>query len=140
MKRMWSKNELKQQADARVEALVEGGTLNNAKPIYCHPITLIGEGGAHHLTMLILNNIAEAFADFDALITHIRTWGLDTARIMSSGVFKESDNKIVIASYLMVTENTIRLVGNYADTGSTVSIDITANNFNTFYDAVNKIN
>lgn len=39
MRRMFSLEQLKGIADARVQALVEGGTLENAKPIYFHPLT-----------------------------------------------------------------------------------------------------
>ena len=38
MRRMFSLKQLEEIANARIEALVEGGTLENAKPIYWHGI------------------------------------------------------------------------------------------------------
>ena len=40
MKRMWSKNEILRMNDAQIRTLIESGTLDNAKPIYFHPLTL----------------------------------------------------------------------------------------------------
>ena len=61
MKRMWSKNELKQQTDARVQALVEGGTLDNAKPLYYHPIYAIDATVGVIFSCVIINNSPTAY-------------------------------------------------------------------------------
>ena len=63
MRRMYSLEQLKNIADQRVQALVEGGTLSNAKPIYWHTIYFQRGGTAETSTfgrifgtMIILNN------------------------------------------------------------------------------------
>ena len=63
MRRMYSLNQLEEIANARVKALVEGGTLSNAKPIYWHTIYFQRGGSAETSsfgrmfgTLLVLNN------------------------------------------------------------------------------------
>ena len=58
MRRMFSLKQIKEIADARVEALVEGGTLDNAKPIYWHGLEMLNSGSSNltYFTCHILNN------------------------------------------------------------------------------------
>ena len=59
MRRMFSENQIKELADERVETLVEGGTLDNAKPIYWHSCTLkrVAEGSLiYFIDFIIINN------------------------------------------------------------------------------------
>ena len=67
MRRMFSEKQIKDLADARVESLVEGGTLDNAKPIYWHTIKLIRSGveglSSYLIYLIILNNNPNAMTD-----------------------------------------------------------------------------
>lgn len=139
--------------DSRVEALVEGGTLDNAKPIYCHPILIRKSNLSLMLTCLIFNNSPTEFN-----LTTFKQWIDDTTnslpdnatlRIMISGSFV-ADNKLAIASYFYKLKSN----GQYGLGGQCVSENATAgeafvqsNIFNdvipsdsSFYDGVNKIN
>ena len=64
MRRMFSLKQLEEIADVRVKSLVEGGTLENAKPIYWHSCTLkritSGEPDAleYYYDFIIINNSA----------------------------------------------------------------------------------
>ena len=62
MRRMYSLNQLQELADSRVQALVEGGTLNNAKPIFWHNVQLKREATdsltGYVINFIILNNDA----------------------------------------------------------------------------------
>ena len=89
MKRMWSKKELNNIADSRVQALVEGGTLDNAKPIYCHPIywTVTDNSEDIQLTCLIFNNsetpfTVETFIDY---VLYLYSLVESRVSIMASG-------------------------------------------------------
>ena len=64
MRRMFSEKQIKELADERVETLVEGGTLDNAKPIYCHPISFTSINGTYTNTracLLLFNNDSTPF-------------------------------------------------------------------------------
>ena len=151
MRRMYSENQLEKLADSRVEALVEGGTLDNAKPIYCHPLTIRYDDGKLILTCLIFNNDATPFT-----MDTFKQWVDSTAnivsggilRVMVSGAFLNTDtNKLVIASYFYKINSTgnYGLFGQNTDT-SGVGYMQSATFGDLFpvstalYDGVNKIN
>ena len=139
MRRMFSEKQLKEMAQAETTALVEGGELENAKPIYCHPITLLGQSGNKtKLTMLIFNNTATAF-DRNSFKSYLA--GMPTARFMTSG-FYDDGVEVHVASYITAQSTTsISFLGYGLTTGDIDSINIATdiNDF-LFYDGVNKIN
>ena len=63
-KRMWTDREVRSMADKSAKIRIEAGLTENAKPIYCHPITIytasnITLGGSEYsflATALIFNN------------------------------------------------------------------------------------
>ena len=64
MRRMYSENQLKELVDSRVKALVEGGALENAKPIYWHSVTIsriTSETLDYYLDFIIINNDPNPF-------------------------------------------------------------------------------
>ena len=64
MRRMYSKEQLERIADSEVKKLVEGGTLDNAKSIYCHPISIDGkrsDNSVIHVSLLIFDNSNEEY-------------------------------------------------------------------------------
>lgn len=147
MKRMWSRNELKQQADARVQALVEGGTLDNAKPIYCHPLEIYASGKGV-LTALIFNNSSTPLDTWAKLISAIKSFNPNgECRLLVTGALADADNsKLVIGSEIYINnlvENApVVLIGVATDgtiytAGS--AFDIKAFEFSV-QDDVNKIN
>ena len=59
MRRMFSLKQLQEIADNRVKALVEGGTLSNAKPLYYHGIEVYKYESSvltYQLTFVIIDN------------------------------------------------------------------------------------
>lgn len=144
---MFSLKQLQEIADARIEALVEGGTLDNAKPIYCHPITIqsTGESLIFRITMLIFNNDSTPFTRtsfktwLDNLLTELGT----TVRVMISGAYNTGE-KIIIASHLSHESVGYFVNGINVSDGSQ---DFVGGEYSTlfpssvgFVDAVNKIN
>ena len=151
MRRMFSLKQLQELADSRVEALVEGGTLDNAKPIYCHPITIadntVGASQSGKLGCLIFNNdptpfTPATFIDFlDALYTQIG----GVVRIITTGGFTDNSNNVAVAAYMgKVGANSYYLSG-IKTTGDgevymTFSKEDLTSYIKYFYDGVNKIN
>ena len=133
--------------------LLADGDIENAKPIYCHPITIRNGDIGMTLTCLIFNNDDTPFtlATFkDWIDTVFEELPSDvTLRIMSSGYYKSTDGtKIGIASYIYKYHGTPNLYGifggNVADASA---VDVNNSTFDTvfpsgtlLYDGVNKIN
>lgn len=84
MKRMWSRNELKIIS----KEVIESGAVDNAKPIYCHPINIGIEDGSvqANMTMLIFNNDSTPFTfeTFNQWLSNLADL-ITNARIMVSG-------------------------------------------------------
>ena len=150
MRRMFSLKQLQEIADARVTSLVEGGQLDNAKPIYCHPITITHTEDAVQeatLTCLIFNNsptpfTKNTFADWiDALYEQVGA----TIRILISGGYV-SNSKLSIGAYMgKSASNPYFITGNFIDgSGESLLRFASKNDFTTyissFNDGVNKIN
>ena len=82
---MYSLNQLKEIADERVKALVEGGTLENAKPIYwhtCHFYKNVTTDYIYDLFFIILNNSSTSLTR-DDIFNLIRTSGFYAVAINS---------------------------------------------------------
>ncbi|MBO7731982.1 MAG: hypothetical protein J6S67_05500 [Methanobrevibacter sp.] len=135
MRKMFSLKQLEEIANARVESLVEGGTLENAQPIYFHPVTLTGTNT--RVSLIILNNSATPFTK-----TSLKQFmlNLSDARFLISGYFNK-DNVSYVTSYILIDSGEIKLTGlNLASNTDTVlTIDI-ENDFTSLNDGVNKIN
>ena len=146
MRRMFSLKQLQEIADNRVEALVEGGTLVNAKPIYCHPIYIERDtaGSELRITMLIFNNSATAFTKetFKTFLDDLYTAN-SNARLMASGAVHASGDVIVV-SFIRKYGDIYYITGVRVSDGVASSINST--NYDTLmtnvtlYDGVNKIN
>ena len=141
MRRMYSENQL----DSQIKEVIESGQVDNAKPIYIHPVQIdLSTTYAGKITMLIFNNDSTPFTKttfldyFDNLYTQVGS----TIRIMISGAFTKS-SLISIASYLVKSSTTYILVG-WALNGGENNITFTRNEFESnieiFNDGVNKIN
>ena len=149
-RRMFSEKQIgemaKNVADQEVEELVEGGTLDNAKPIYCHPIYLerTVSGKELRVTMLIFNNDATPFTleTFKTYLDDLYNANND-ARIMASGGAVENNNVIII-SFIRKYNNIYYITGIKTSGGTAYGISNSDYNIImanvTLYDGVNKIN
>ena len=125
--------------------LIEGGTIDNAKPIYCHPITIVDNTASkdRRLTCLIFNNDPTSF-DKAKFKDFLDSLGSVDGKIMLSGGFK-SGTTIAIASYLRYNGTLYYLVGTDVSNGEAFSVfnadfDEIFPSTCTFEDGVNKIN
>ena len=120
MRRMFSKNQITQIADQEVTSLVEGGTLENAKPIYQHTITILGNGsnpsgGTTRLALHIFDNSETAYTK-----TTILAKLKEIENCLATGLFDDINGSVkVIVSYLTkLTNDKIYALGNNLDDGS----------------------
>ena len=154
MRRMYSLKQLEEIANARVKSLVEGGTLDNAKPLYYHPLALFCRGTGDEtpfaLSFTILNNSPTPFTT----LTFIQ-WVKDLLdSIIESGgghVNLNTDGgygNIVSCAYIYVGKagDEYQCIpvgfdknGDYAE-GTPTSIDELFDGIDGFTDGVNKIN
>lgn len=86
------------------------------KKIYCHPITISNSTNVNiisKMTCLIFNNDPTPFTKttFRTYLDNLYNQIGDTVRIMTSGAFTDSNNKISIACYLAKTSSAYTLVG-----------------------------
>lgn len=126
-----------------VEALIEGGTIENAKPLYFHPIVLVIDTSAikASLYLMLINNDPEAYDTYTkvktALFSIVEGLG-ETARIGFTGGVYEGTQLFTPSHCDVTTSNVINLYGIYAD-GTRGFVNITQLTFQA-YDGVNKIN
>ena len=152
MRRMFSLEQLKGIADARVQALVEGGTLENAKPIYYHPIIIESaftpEDTGFVISLAIINNDPTPFT-FQSLIAWAEALEAeisDDVCLNASGYYKSDVYEVTSISYLLITsDKSWRIRGGLYNTLSPVNISFSKATFaalpiQNFYDGVNKIN
>lgn len=141
MKRMWSKNEVKNLS----KEVIESGQVDNAKPIYCHPIFISlnrsYDNNIIQLTALIFNNDNTPFTKetFIAWLKALWTTA-PTAKILTSGYFTTAplcclsnadDNDACYMKYAGTESIGSKAYLQYADLLLEAS---------TFEDGVNKIN
>ena len=152
MRRMFSLKQLEEIADTRIKALVEGGTLENAKPIYYHPIIiqsdLAPEDTGFVISLAIINNDPTPFT-FESLIAWAEALEAEIADdvcLNASGYYKSGVYEVTSISYLLITsDKSWRIRGGMYDTLKPVNISLNKATFaalpvQTFYDGVNKIN
>ena len=114
---MFSLKQLQEIADSEVQSLVEGGTLSNAKPIYCHPIRIFNTSSEnprkYRLTCLIFNNSPTAFTrqTFKQFLDNLYTQVGTNINIMVCGGYNDGTNLLVSASYLLVSSTSYTIVG-----------------------------
>ena len=80
---------------ASVQALIEGGTISNAKPLYFHPISIIKRGDSivYYLGFIILDNspTAYTFTTFKTFIDSLYT-AYGTTRMLATGYYDDVDS------------------------------------------------
>ena len=146
MRRMFSLEQIKGIANERIEALVEGGTLDNAKPVYCHPVNIGFKDASHEfmLTMLIFNNSATpfTFASFNTWLTNL-VQEITNVRILVSGYIILSGTMYPVSLFYAATAQRQIIVSPAAVSNLYDSFGINEWNEITptyFNDGVNKIN
>ena len=144
MRRMFSLKQLQEIADSEVKSLVEGGTLENAKPVYCHPVELY-KTATGTLCCLIFNNSSEQIDTWEKLKTAIHNFGgTQYNRLVCTGSLKDGDGNLIIGSEIIedVSSQSFALYGMQADGTSRLEtpLVITGYNWTSLTDGVNKIN
>ena len=139
MRRMYSLGQLEEVANARVKALVEGGTLENAKPIYYHGVELYNNVTGDLVECHILSNSPTQFTR-----TSLQQWleGITgEVRVMASGHVKVGNKYKPLIMLFKATNNALRLYYTNEDTGNAYSsVTSLTDAFTQITDAVNKIN
>lgn len=131
--------------DVATKEDIEGGTLENAKPLYFHPITIV-LAGQYAITMIIINNQSEAFTK----TTLIQYLSAETTRgrYMLNGSYYTSgeDGFYLSPSYVIYRNNDLYLYGidsngvTHSNAVNQIYFSNVLNNATTFEDEVNKIN
>ena len=143
---MFSLEQLKGIADARVQALVEGGTLDNAKPIYYHPIYFADQNWNAIMCVTILDNNPTAYtkSTFIAKVEELCDAGA-LIQVLQGGIRKQNtdnyDMPLLIEKnagspsgyrFFVITSNDFDLTYDFEAVMDEVSTN--------FVDGVNKIN
>lgn len=143
MKRMWSKGQVKNLS----KEVIESGQVDNAKPIYCHPISIDYEGedvsNPVHLALLIFDNSNDEYNTYDKFIAKINSiFDINENAVfpITGAIYYESGSTLHIAQKIgkRATGPTI-FTCRPDGTQGTFTASIYINNA-TFYDGVNKIN
>ena len=136
MRRMYSENQLKDV----IKEEVEGGQLENAKPIYYHPIYITDNtsGANARITLAILNNSEEKLNTFTKLSNELQRLMNLGATIQCNGYFDKS-SATYNASVMEKAADNYLLYG-YDYQGNRTTINITSLSNSTVSDGVNKIN
>ena len=138
MRRMYSENQL----DTQIKEVIESGEIDNAKPIYFHPIVMI-TAGIFRLAITILDNNPTAYT-WDTLkvkMKEIADGMQSNGQFNSNGFFKTSSIVCVadVIDYKYGTDKIIVYGANTSD-GSNQNLELTNLTPTEFYDKVNKIN
>lgn len=122
--------------------VIKSGLIDNAKPLYFHPISIYSSG-SWILSLFIINNNPTAFTK-ETFLAYIKS--LTIARFICSGAY-HTETYYLSPAYVFYKENDPHsyLVGidnlgnNHHDTDNEINFDNIVTN-STFYDGVNKIN
>ena len=148
MRRMYSEKELTDLIKKVGTDLIEAGEVENAKPIYCHAISILSNAEApftSRLTCLIFNNDSTPFT-----LATLKTWIDDLVaagvqvRLLVSGGYS-NDDASVVASYVTKSGSSYYIVGISRTDGYPAAVngnwaDIFPSASISFNDGVNKIN
>ena len=142
MKRMWSKGQVKNLS----KEVIESGLVENAKPIYCHPISIDDDVSENkvHMALLIFDNSNEEYNTLDkftAKLTSIFNVNSKAVFPTTGAIYYNSGSALHIVQKIVYSEGvgisilTSRPNGTQGNfTMSTYLVSAT------FVDGVNKIN
>lgn len=168
MKRMWSRNELRNiiralvqsgedftfggdvsiSGDLSVTGSINGEENPSVKPIYCHPINFEpkpGYPGTNNIRpmLFIFNNDATKITTIAQLKAIIESWGLNYAYILLTGGSKINDKVLINRGlYVAKTGDTFQyyLTGTYADGSYSGGIDISSELNDDYYSIDDGVN
>ena len=136
-----------------IGTIIGTGELDNAKPIYLHPLRFYRDAGdiRFAITMMIFNNSPLAFSkqSFKTWLTNLVDTIENSAIIMCSGYYKDTNQEITSLSnmYMLYNENhSCGFNGGKYNTLGVQTVDLTFvwdtvfDSNVQFYDGVNKIN
>ena len=143
MRRMFSLNQLQEIS----KQVIKSGLVENAKPIYCHPITLtnsLSTSLTGRFNALVFNNDDTPLTK-ESLITLLKS-SASFRLILTGGCNDIINSKIVIASHAyfngsMIFVMGIDIAGNIVGVSENINFEDFINDTNTgLADNVNKIN
>lgn len=140
MRKMYSEN----QVGLIAKNVIKSGNVDNAKPVYIHPIVIVDTSAATrgvNVALFIFNNDPTPFTTWESLrdyIINIHTTEHITARILTTGSFIK-ENKLFVACHIYSNDSDICRLEGMKDNGSTEYISLYEMNLSV-YDGVNKIN
>lgn len=151
MKRMWSKSELLRMDDAQIRALIESGEIENAKPIYCHPIVIENQRSDRYtmaLCMLLFDNNSDSYTpdnyDPTTLIAHLKAFSTGARILLTGSVYDKVNQVNVVANQLYFDGAHLYICGidnsGTYHTSSVAPLDLEVINIDYCNDVVNKIN
>ena len=139
MRRMFSLKQLQEIADSEVKSLVEGGTLNNAKPIYYHGLEMF-KYDSDVIYGHILNNDATPINTWEKFLSWITSFSTLIVFQCEGTIYVSGTQYDVLSIFKRANENTINVMYKKENGyGILDSIDL-SNNFSAINDGVNKIN
>ena len=143
MRRMYSQKEIEQLALAKAQELIESGEVENAKPIYYHPVILDRPSPNFvRVSFWILNNNPTAFTK-STFAEFISTLSDSAIRLNCTGSVLNDGSVLIVSDVRTIDSTHHNLVGLYASTGAydAVSIEsILEDNATLIADSPNKIN
>lgn len=150
MRRMFSENQVKNIAKEEATSLITSGELENAKPVYIHPIVIVDSSSTTrnvNIAIFIFNNDETPFTTWEQVrdyIVNVVNNINDIARFLTTGAFI-SGSETYVACHIYcqkVGEDTysLRVEGSKSDgSGATGYVSLYSATLNV-YDGVNKIN
>lgn len=138
---------LDEEIVSQATEVIESGLVDNAKPIYCHPITLTNSNSTNYqgrFNALIFNNSSTAFTKQS--LTDLLTSATAFRLVLTGGCKDIANSKVVIASHAYYDGTHVYVMGidtsgNVVGVADNIYFEDFVNDSNTgFADNVNLIN
>lgn len=124
-------------APEAVASAIAGGNVDNAKPIYYHPIVITNNSNIA-ISLTIVNNSSTPLTTIADILAEARSWGVPVARINVSGSFIYN-TELCVAHVIDVASNYATMFG-FSITNAMREVQIEDFTGLLIFDAVNKIN
>ena len=138
------------EGDSLIAKVIETGTIENAKPLYFHPV-VIGQSGAQNAlqcSVIILNNDDTAFTSWDSIKAYMTSIAVSInaiARFPATGVCRNNDQDVIILSHFDVyTTGQVYVQGTKTDgtlvAGTALNVAPYSIADSNIHDGINKVN
>lgn len=127
------------KSESLISEVIASGTIENAKSLYFHPITIM-VAGSMYFSIVIINNTATAYTK-STLVTElnrIRSLAGETCRFPATGCFVNEGVAISPYNLEVPQQNEFKLYGFNGTNNISKVVDIS--NVDQIFDGVNKIN